>query len=101
MAYGQVTVTVTSTTVPVQIIPVTGKTSWTLKPRTGATSILVFAFSGSVPGSAPANTMEIQAEQSLSDADNLMSYETDSMQQGWAAVLTAAGTATVDAVWKP
>lgn len=101
MPYGQASVTVSSTTVPVQIIPVTGKTSWVMKPRVGSTTILVFPFSGPVPGTPPAAAMELVAGTSMGDADNLMSYETDSMQQGWAAVLESAGSATVDAIWKP
>lgn len=103
MAYGQATVSVTSATTPVSLIAPTDKASWLVKPRAAAAvPILVFFYSGTLPSSAPANVMEVSPGTGFSDSDYSMSYHTDSMQQGIAAVLESGTTAvTVDAVWKP
>jgi hypothetical protein len=45
--------------------------------------------------------MEVSAGQTFSDEDFRMSYESDSMTQGIAAVVESAGSVTVDAIWKP
>jgi hypothetical protein len=100
--YTQATVSVTSATAPVSIIPPGDKISYSLKPRAGAASaILFFAYSGSLPGSAPANVMELAAGVIFSDFDPRGSFATDAMGQGIAAVLETGSTAvTVDAIWK-
>lgn len=102
MPYSHQTVTVASTTVPVQLMPPGAKTTWLIRPRSNATvTILAFAYSGALPGSAPANVQEVGVGQPLSDEDHEESYKTDSMQQGWAAVLSAAGSTVVDSTWRP
>lgn len=100
--YTQATVSVNSATVPVSIIPPGTKISYSLKPRAAAAvSILFFAYSGTLPGSAPSNVMELAAGVLFSDFDPRGSYETDAMGQGIAAVLETGSTAvTVDAIWK-
>lgn len=109
--YTQTTVSVNSATVPVSVIPSTSiKSTWAIKPRsTAANPILCFTYTGSVPGSAPANCasagagagcMELIAAQPWSDASN--SYNTEAnvayqtaFNQGVACVLSTGSTAVV------
>jgi hypothetical protein len=101
-SYTQATVSVTSATVPVSIIPPGDKISYSLKPRAaGAVPILFFFYSGTLPGSAPSNVMELVASEGFSDFDPRGSFSTDAMGQGIAAILESGSTAvTVDAIWK-
>jgi hypothetical protein len=101
MPYSQASVSINSATVPVSIMPPGDKTAWTIRVRSEATTnILLFAYSGALPGSAPTGLLELAPGQAFTDADQRGSYLTDSMQQGWAAVLLTTGPVTVDAVWR-
>jgi hypothetical protein len=103
MPYSIAAVSITSATVPVSIMPPTTKTAWLMRVRSSAAvSVLVFPYSGSLPGAAPAGVLELAAGQNLADADAIGTLMTDSMQQGWAAVLETGSVAVaVDALWRP
>ena len=102
MPYTISTVSVTSSTIPVSLMPPTDKSSWMIRVRSAAAnSVLLFNYSGTLPGSAPGNSFELAAGQFINDQDAIGSYETDAMQQGWAAVLETGSTAvTVDSIYR-
>jgi hypothetical protein len=88
---------VTSTTVPVTVLPQnTATTTWILCVRSGAAvPVLCFPYKGTVPSSPPAGALEITGANCRGDGTV---YDTV-LQTGWACVLESAGTAaTVDAV---
>lgn len=116
--YTQNTVSVTSTTVPVSVIPSTDlKATWLVKLRsTGANPVLCFHYSGALPGAAPAacstpaatidaGCMELTTSQPLRDGSNNYAsasntqYQT-AMNDGIACVLSTSGAETVDAIYR-
>lgn len=102
MPYSQATVSVTSATAPVSLIAPGDKTAWWVRTRTGAAvSVLIFFYTGALPGSAPAGVYEVPAGNVVTDADPMDSYQLDAFGSGIAAVLASGTTAvTVDAFWR-
>jgi len=102
MAYQLQSTSVTSATVPVSLMPPGNKVSYMIKVRNAAAvPVLLFPYSGTLPGSAPANVFELAPGQFFSDEDPISAYLTDAMGQGWAAVLESGVTAVaVDAAWR-
>lgn len=102
MPYTQTSVSITSATVPTVIFAPADRVAWTIRVRANAANnILVFAYTGTVPGAAPGGVMELGAAQFLSDNDSIASYQTDAMMQGWAAILETGSTAVaVDAIYR-
>lgn len=97
------TTSVTSTTVPVLILPAGFMArGFAIKNRTtSANHCLIWAFSGSTtPNAVPANVRELAIGESLPDnITATASGADDGLGWGWAAVLETAGSATVDSVW--
>lgn len=104
VGYQQQTTVVGSSSVPVSLIP-PGFISnmWSIRLRTAATgTILIFAYTGALPGSAPANVMEVAAGVPIGDRiTSAQNGADDGIGSGWAAVLTTGSTAvTADALWR-
>lgn len=115
-AYVTTSVSITSTTVPVAVIPSTDlKSTWMIKPRsTAVVPVLCFTYSGALPGSAPANCSspgsgagctELVASQPMSDGQNFYSEANGNFQtalnQGVACVLSTGSSAvTVDGKYR-
>lgn len=98
----QATVSVSSTSVPVSLIPPGMKFGgWVMRVRTGGTSCLVFAYNGSVPGSPPTDTWELVAGQTLNDSmTTALGAGYAGLGVGWAAVLEVSGSATIDVIYR-
>lgn len=98
------TTSVTSSTVPVIILPNGTMTTWIIKERLEATvAVFAFPFTGVVaPGSAPANVFELSPGQPFPDQVNIATASGFSaVGQGWAAVLATGSSAmTVDACYR-
>lgn len=107
MAYTVTSVTVASTGVPVSIMAPGNKIAWFIRLRSSATvTILLFPYSGALPGSPPSQSgvgngvVELSAGQFVNDNDPMNANLTDAMSQGWAAVLNAAGSVVVDSTFR-
>lgn len=103
VGYTVATVAVSSTTVPVSLIPpgfMSG--GFYIRNRAGsASSVLIFPYVGTLPGSAPANTLELSAGVSFNDnITGSASGQDAGIGSGWAAVLETGGSATVDSSWR-
>lgn len=100
----QATVTVSSSSTPISIIPPGFKFGgWVMRNRTAsANAALVFAYVGTVPASAPPDTWELAPGNTLNDNIASASSGMDSgLSLGWAAVLPAAGASViVDAMYR-
>lgn len=97
------TTSVTSASVPVQIMPSATMSTWTIHTRSGAAvSILAFPYQGSLPGSAPSNVMEVAAGAIWTDQINLnTALGHQAVGESWAAVLASGSTAvTVDTCYR-
>lgn len=98
------TTSVTSSTTPVNILPVNPMTTWTCHARSGALGVLAFPYAGTIPTAvpSPAAIVEIPAGANLSDAvtcDNNTCK--DAIGEAWAAVLTTGSTpVTVDCCFR-
>jgi hypothetical protein len=88
---------VSSTTTPVAVLsPGAATTTWQLCNRAAATApVLCFPYKGTLPGSAPAGAVEIPASSCRGDGTV---YDTVILQSGWACVMEASGSTTVDAM---
>lgn len=87
------TTSVTSSTVPVNILPVTPMTTWTCHARSGGLGVLAFPYPNAIPTAAPANVIEIPAASNLNDAVTCDANTCkDSIGEAWAAVLTTGAT---------
>ena len=104
--YKQVSVSISSATVPVQVIPGGQKDSWLLKPRASATSLLCFsvATNAASPTAVPSPAMEVQAGMSLFDqlsGDNGPQDPTTMQDSIWCVnAATPAATAAVDGIYR-
>jgi hypothetical protein len=106
--YKLVSVSISSATVPVQVIPGGQKDSWLLKPRASATSLLCFsvATNAASPTAVPSPTalMEVQAGMSLFDSLSGINGPQDPtvMQDSiWCVnAATPAATAAVDGIYR-
>ena len=100
----QATVTVSSATTPISLVPPGFKyAGWVMRNRTAsAVGALVFAYIGAVPGSAPADTWELSPGNTLNDNLTSAASGVDSgLSLGWAAVLETGVTAiTVDVIYR-
>jgi len=93
------TTSVTSATVPVNILPEGSKQSWCITPRTGAAvPVDCFAYTGTIPGSAPTNMQEITAAKSF--CQEVSTLPAPAVNAAWACVLSTGVTAvTVDVTY--
>lgn len=97
------TTSVTSSSVPVNVLPAAVMTTFTIHVRsTGANPVLIFPYAGSLPGSAPTNVMERAAGSDWSDAISCGAPEClFAIGQAYGAVLATGSTAvTVDACYR-
>jgi hypothetical protein len=101
--YACQTTSVTSATVPVNVLPAKRMSSFVIHVRSGAAvSALLLPYIGALPGAAPANVMEVAAGTSFSD-NTLSEVPTSRFAMGnpWGAVLASGVTAiTLDACWR-
>jgi hypothetical protein len=98
--YTHQTTSVTSATVPVNVMAPGIKKAWFIRPRAAAAvPVNCFAYNGTIPGTAPASVQEISAGSPLSD--NLLPVGDSAINEPWACVLSTGVTAvTVDATWR-
>lgn len=97
------TTSVTSSTVPVNIVPSSRMSDFIIHVRTGAAvSALIFPYIGAIPGSPPSNVLERPAGSDLADQ---VTWATPAgnfgIGEAWGAALASGSTAiTVDACWR-
>jgi hypothetical protein len=100
--YSFQTTSVTSSTVPVNVMPAGTKKTWCITPRSAATvPVDCFAYQGAIPTGvpSPAAIQEITAAKSFCDE---LSFAADpTINSAWACVLSTGSTAvTVDSTWR-
>jgi hypothetical protein len=98
--YTQLSTSVTSSSVPINVLPAGLKKAWCIRPRsTAANPVLCFAYNGTIPGSPPTNTQELSA--GFQQCDNLYPVGDTAVSEPWACVLSTGVTAvTVDATYR-
>lgn len=101
--YTQQSTSVSSATVPANVLPSALRESWCIKPRsTGAVPVICFSYQGAIPTAVPTASAvyEIAPGQPLCDA--LGGEHADvALNEAWACVLSTGVTAvTVDSTWR-
>ena len=85
---------VTSSTVPVNVLPVAPMTTWICHADSGALGVLAFPYPGAIPSAAPTNTVPFDPGAYVSDAVACSTNTCkDAIGEAWGAVLTTGSTA--------
>jgi hypothetical protein len=100
--YTQQTTSVTSATVPVNVMATGAKKAWCIRPREGAANpVLCFAYNGAIPTGVPSPAAIQEVSKGSPLCDNLLPVGDSGINEPWACVLETGVTAvTVDATWR-
>ena|SRR5215469_6245528 len=101
----QDTITLTSTSTVVQLIPPGYRLAgWVMQSRGGSSvNALIFMNNadGTIPNAAPTQAWELRPGNSVNDQLTVSSSGQDvTLNLGWSAVLQSAGSATIDLIYR-
>ena len=99
--YTSQSTSVTSTSVPINVLPAAQKKEWCIRPRsTAANPVLCFAYQGAIPTAVPTASAVQELSAGIFLCDSLVPVG-NNIDEAWACVLATGATAvTVDATWR-